>query len=77
MGDKDLDADANSGYVSAFEVYTGKKRNTSETGLGAKVVKRLSEQQYSSHCHVYFDNLFSNVDLVLDLLEVDCTAVEP
>lgn len=60
-------ADADNGYVSAFEVYTGKKGNTAEKGLGAKVVKGLSEQLYGSYRHVYFDNYFSSVDLALDL----------
>lgn len=36
-------ADANNSYISAFAVYTGKKGNTSEKGLGAKVVKALCE----------------------------------
>ena len=35
-------ADADNGYVSAFEVYTGRKGNTREKGLGAAVVKRLT-----------------------------------
>ena len=60
-------ADADSGYVSAFEVYTGKKGNTAEKGLGAKVVKFRSEHLYGSYRHVYFDNFFSSVDLALDL----------
>ena len=35
-------ADSN-GYVSTFEVYTGKKGNTTERGLGANVVLSLTE----------------------------------
>ena len=37
-------ADANTGYVSAFNVYAGKKGNTTEKGLGATVVKHLCEK---------------------------------
>ena len=36
-------ADADNGFVSAFEVYTGKIGNTSVKGLGANVVKGLTE----------------------------------
>ena len=41
-------ADAESGYVSAFEVYTGKKGDSVEQGLGSKVVLSLtrSEEQF-------------------------------
>lgn len=61
-------ADANNGYVSAFEVYTGKKGNTAEKGLGANVVKGLTEQLHGTYRHVFYDNFFSSVDLALDLL---------
>ena len=57
-------AEASSGYVSAFQVYTGKQGDTTETGLGAKVVKSLMK---GSHRHIFFDNYFSSVDLLLDL----------
>ena len=60
-------ADALSGYVSAFEVYTGKKAGCVEKGLGASVVKTLTEDLQDTFRHVYFDNFFSSVDLMLDL----------
>ena len=37
-------ADAHTGYVSGFEVYTGKKGDTVEKGLGPGVVKALCQQ---------------------------------
>ena len=37
-------ADANNEYVSAFEVYTARKGNTTERGLAATIVKGLTEQ---------------------------------
>ena len=61
-------ADAATGYVSAFEVYTGKKGDKAEKGLSAKVVKSLCEPLYNTNRHVYFDNFFSSVNLSLDLL---------
>ena len=36
-------AEATNGYVSAFQVYTSKQGDTTETGLGAKFVKNLTE----------------------------------
>lgn len=60
-------ADAVSGYVSAFQVYSGKKGNNTEKGLGSKVVKHLTEDLQNTYRHVYFDNYFASVDLALDL----------
>ena len=60
-------ADAQNGYISAFEVYTGKKEGSTEHGLGANVVMSLTEQLHNTHHHVYFDNFFSSVDLLLNL----------
>ena len=60
-------AESSNGYVSAFQVYTGKQGDTTETGLGAKVVKSLTEDLKDSHRHIFFDNYFSSVDLLLDL----------
>ena len=60
-------ADASNGYVSAFQVYTGKSGDTTEHGLGARVVKDLTVDLKDTHRHIYFDNYFSSVDLLLDL----------
>ena len=35
-------ADNSNGYFSHFEIYTGKKGNSTEHGLGARVVKIFS-----------------------------------
>ena len=60
-------ADATTGYVSAFDVYTGKKGSSSEKGLGSRVVKELCEDIYHTYRHIYYDNYFSSVNLALDL----------
>ena len=60
-------AEAFSGYMSAFQVYTGKQGDITETGLGAKVVKSLTGDLNGSHRHLFFYNYFSTVDLLLDL----------
>ena len=59
-------ADSLTGYVSAFQVYVGKKDDTVERNLGANVIKCLTEELNNTYRHVYFDNYFSGVDL-LDL----------
>ena len=60
-------ADASNGYVSAFQVYTGKSGDTIEQGSGARVVKDFTQDLKDTHRHIYFDNYFSSVDLLLDL----------
>ena len=60
-------ADADNGYISTLEVYTGKEGDSVEKGLGAKVVKTLTSPYVNSHRHVYFDNFFTSIDLLLDL----------
>ena len=59
--------DSATGYVLKFTVYEGKTGNSVERGLGAKVVKRLTEHLQKYH-HVYFDNFFMGIDHMLDLL---------
>ena len=54
-------AEASNGYVSAFEVYTGKQ---GDTGLGAKVVRNLTRDLTGSNRHLFFDNFSSSVDLL-------------
>ena len=65
-------AEASNGYVSAFQVYTGKQGGTTETGLGAKVVKSLTEDLKGSNRHLFFDNYFSSVETSTGM---DSTAV--
>ena len=42
-------ADAVSRYVLAFQVYSGKKSNNTEKGLGSKVVKHLTEELQNTY----------------------------
>ena len=58
------------GNVSVFDVYTGKKGDLVEKGLGPTVVKSLCNKVHNIHRHIYFDKFFSSVDLSLDLLRV-------
>ena len=64
-------ADSHNGYFSQFEVYTGKKGNTAETGLGTRVVKTPTAELKGKCHHVFFDNFFTSEHLLQDLLADD------
>ena len=61
-------ADSKTGYVSQFCVYEGKTKNMVEKGLGANVIMNLIDSIHGHYHHVYFDNVFASVDLLLNLL---------
>ena len=62
-------ADSHNGYFQKFEVYSGKKGDSPEKALGAKVVKSLASELHGKHHHVSFDNYFTSVSLLEDLLK--------
>lgn len=61
-------ADSNSGYITNFKVYEGKTGGVAEKGLGASVVLSLTEQVQKKYHHIFFDNFFTGINLMLDLL---------
>ena len=61
-------ADAVNGYVCDLQVYTGKHGDRVTTNLGMHVVTHLTSS-LPSGSHVYFDNYFSSLPLVQQLLE--------
>lgn len=62
-----------SGYVSQFQVYTGKSDRVEES-LGSRVVKDLTRPLVGK-CHkVYFDNFFTTIPLLRELLKEDIYA---
>ena len=61
-------ADSHNGYICDVDVYTGKEDSV-ETALGSKVVKKLSQQLVGGNYHLYFDNYFTSIPLLEDLLE--------
>ena len=63
-----LRCDAESAYMHQFDIYLGRRAN-SPNGLGYDVVMKLCEQINGKYHHVYFDNLFTSVPLLLDLLQ--------
>ena len=60
--------DSTNGYFSRFDVYTGRQENR-QVGLGAHVVKTLTQDLKNKYHHVYFDNYFTGVQLLEDLEE--------
>ena len=46
-------SDALNGYVSEFEVYTGKRVNAVEKNVGANVVKTLTKPYTNTYGHIY------------------------
>ena len=59
--------DSRNGYFSRFQVYSGKE-NTTESGLGARVVKDLTSHIKGKNHHVFFDNFFTGTKIIHDLL---------
>ena len=59
-------ADSVTGYISRYQVYTGKEKS-SEKGLGSRVVKELTADLHHRNHHVYCDNFFSSFQLFSDL----------
>jgi hypothetical protein len=57
-----------SGYISEFQIYTGKVE-TAEKHLGTRVVKDLTQSITGEYRKVYFDNYFSSMPLMHDLKE--------
>ena len=55
-------ADSHNGFISDFQVYTGKD-DEATTQLGRKVVERLSRSLIGGGFHLYFDNFFSSLPL--------------
>ena len=59
--------DSLNGYFSRLEIYTGKKGNTVEHGLGGRVVKDLTTNFQHKWHRVYIDNYFNSKSLLCDL----------
>ena len=63
-------ADATNGYISAMQVYRGKKAGSvPERGLGYRVVTDLARDLQGKKYHIFCDNFFTSVRLARDLLD--------
>lgn len=61
-------ADAVTGYVCDFDIYTGKTEGEREYGLGGSVVKRLTDCLNGMFYTIFCDNFFTSAQLFTDLL---------
>ena len=63
-------AESKTGYVSNYDIYLGKPRGSDrgETGLATKVVLDITEPFQYCNRHVFFDNFFTSVALMEELL---------
>ena len=63
-------ADARTGYLCEFYVYTGAGSDRiGDEGLGATVVKKLARALYGKGYVSVVDNYFSSAQLLADLLQ--------
>ena len=62
--------DSTNGYFSHMDIHTGRKGNEVEKGLGANVVKELTNDFQGRWHNVFFDNFFTSRALLCDLEEV-------
>ena len=61
-------ADSKNGYLSNFQVYTGKEPGTAEVGLSYRVVYDLMQPYLNKGYKLYTDNFYTSPKLVKDLL---------
>ena len=61
-------ADSSNGYICGIDIYCGRHAHPSTNGLGYDVVANLMENHLDKHHHCYFDNFFTSVKLLDDLL---------
>lgn len=59
-------AESTTGYVTNFQVYTGREE-TQEKGLAHHVVMDLAAPYFGTHLSIFMDNFYSGVDLFLDM----------
>lgn len=66
-------ADATTGSINQFEVYTGKEGDGG--GLGYRVIQKFTEELVGTECLVVFDNFFSSPELMQNLFDHGIYAV--
>ena len=62
-------ADSHNGYMCEFQVYTGRQQSGGrEVNIGGRVVLDLARRLEGKNYHLYFDNFFTSVTLLSNLL---------
>lgn len=62
-------AEAESGLVLRYEIYSGKAAEPSEHGATYDIVMKLLQEFFDKGHHVYMDNYYSGVRLYLDIFQ--------
>ncbi|KAK6962850.1 piggyBac transposable element-derived protein 3 [Biomphalaria glabrata] len=73
-------AEAETGYILDYNVYTGKDKAPMPDGLGHKVVMQLAEPYLDKGHEIFCDNFFSSIKLGEDLLDRKtyiCSTIRP
>ncbi|XP_062583062.1 piggyBac transposable element-derived protein 4-like [Saccostrea cucullata] len=60
--------DSENAFLTDFNIYLGKGEAVSEHGLGHDVITKLSRDITGKNHHLYFDNYFTSIKLMEDLL---------
>jgi hypothetical protein len=60
-------AESSTGYVSNFQVYTGREGGSSEKGLAHRIVMDLAGPYFGSQLSIFMDNFYSGVPLFEEL----------
>lgn len=70
-------ADSKTGFLSKFQIYTGKEKNTCDiqNSLGERVVLKLTEHLEGRNCLAVFDNFFTSLALLEKLREKQIYAI--
>ena len=67
-------AEAESGYVSRFEIYTGKQQEISENGATYDAVMNVVSEHLNAGYFIFMDNYYSGVKLYDELRDQDTVA---
>ena len=64
------------GFICEFKIYIGKLKDNENCELGESVVINLTKSIVSEFYHVYFDNFFLSVNLLITLRSNDIFACD-
>ena len=67
-------ADSSNGYICCINIYCGHRAHPSTNGLRYDVVANLMDDHLDKQHHCYFDNFFTSVKLLDDLLAANTYA---
>ena len=66
-----MTCDSNTSFLSRLQVYLGRNSTGTEHRLDYNVVTNLTDNLHGSFRHIYFDNFFTSITLLQNLLSND------